>query len=241
MLFVLARASLEKRKENEQWKGVGVSRGGVEVGKKKKKKKIEAAHFSRALKFGRASERGNGHASVRLRVSTPVLLLAASLELQLQAFRSLLPFLTAAETEMGLAAAAAAAAASAPTAKNADDDTASAAAPSKTHEFLWTATVEPHAARRKAILAAHGDEVRKLYGYDVSTAVQVRGKRKRWSSIGGGGEVRQATLSRSHVEQEDDLSRVAPLLSLGASFCFSFCGGGGGLAVRRHRDAWFAR
>ena len=44
----------------------------------------------------------------------------------------------------------------------------------KQHEFLWTATVEPHAARRKAILAAHGDEVRKLYGYDVWTAVQVR-------------------------------------------------------------------
>ena len=77
---------------------------------------------------------------------------------------------------MGLAAAAAtaAAAASAPSStKSVAADDAAAGAPSKTHEFLWTSTVEPHAARRKAILAAHGDEVRKLYGYDVSTAVQV--------------------------------------------------------------------
>ena len=58
--------------------------------------------------------------------------------------------------------------------RTASTATATATAPSKTHEFLWTATVEPHAARRKAILAAHGDEVRKLYGYDVWTAVQVR-------------------------------------------------------------------
>jgi hypothetical protein len=62
---------------------------------------------------------------------------------------------------MGLAAAAAAAA-SAPSKKN--DDVDDDAAAKKSHEFLWTATVEPHAARRKAILAAHGDEVRKLYG-----------------------------------------------------------------------------
>lgn len=77
---------------------------------------------------------------------------------------------------MGLAAAAAAAASAPTTAKSAVavDDATSSAAPSKEHEFLWTATVEPHAARRKAILAKHGDEVRKLYGYDVSTAVQVR-------------------------------------------------------------------
>lgn len=119
---------------------------------------------------------GNGHASPFDLNPLFFSSLCFPFELQLRAFRSLLHFLTAAETEMGLAAAAAAAASAPTTAKSAvavDDATASAA-PSKEHEFLWTATVEPHAARRKAILAKHGDEVRKLYGYDGSTAVQVR-------------------------------------------------------------------
>ena len=47
-----------------------------------------------------------------------------------------------------------------------------AAAP-KSEEFFWTDTTEPHAARRRAILAKYGDKVRALYGYDHSTAVQV--------------------------------------------------------------------
>ena len=46
------------------------------------------------------------------------------------------------------------------------------------HDFNWVATSEPHASRRKAILAAHGEQVRKLYGYDRSTAVQVRERRR---------------------------------------------------------------
>lgn len=41
-------------------------------------------------------------------------------------------------------------------------------------DFMWVTNAEPHATRRKEILAKHGAEVRKLYGTDVSTAWQVR-------------------------------------------------------------------
>ena len=40
-------------------------------------------------------------------------------------------------------------------------------------EFLWVTNAEPHATRRREILAKHGPEVRKLYGTDTSTAWQV--------------------------------------------------------------------
>lgn len=42
------------------------------------------------------------------------------------------------------------------------------------HEFNWVTSAEPHATRRKAILAKYGPQVRALYGYDNWTAVQVR-------------------------------------------------------------------
>ena len=42
------------------------------------------------------------------------------------------------------------------------------------HDFYWVADAEPHARRRKAILAKYGEQVRALYGYDVSTAYQAR-------------------------------------------------------------------
>lgn len=79
-----------------------------------------------------------------------------------------------------------------------------AAASSKEHEFLWTATVEPHAARRKAILAKHGDEVRKLYGYDVSTAVQVR-KMDVVRSAGG-----RATSNAVALPRRAEQSKMGP-------------------------------
>jgi sphingolipid delta-4 desaturase len=41
------------------------------------------------------------------------------------------------------------------------------------HEFTWVTDAEPHATRRKAILAKYGKQVRELYGYDNWTAVQV--------------------------------------------------------------------
>lgn len=60
------------------------------------------------------------------------------------------------------------------------------------HEFDWVATSEPHASRRKAILAAHGDQVRRLYGYDRSTAVQVRGSVARAGERGVNGSAQVA-------------------------------------------------
>ena len=42
------------------------------------------------------------------------------------------------------------------------------------HEFTWVTDAEPHATRRRAILAKYGKQVRELYGYDNWTAVQVR-------------------------------------------------------------------
>jgi hypothetical protein len=146
-------------------------RGGVEVEVEKKKKNRGERRNEKQLTLFEKKETGTLRVQ-RRSLSNP------------RVFYSLLPLGAAAvsfslfflipskpppKPKMGLAAAA-----SAPSAAKSVvlDDTA--AAPSKTHEFLWTATVEPHAARRKAILAAHGDEVRKLYGYDVWTAVQVR-------------------------------------------------------------------
>jgi sphingolipid delta-4 desaturase len=40
-------------------------------------------------------------------------------------------------------------------------------------DFYWVDSLEPHAKRRRAILAKYGDKVRALYGHDSSTAVQV--------------------------------------------------------------------
>ena len=45
----------------------------------------------------------------------------------------------------------------------------------RSDEFHWVTDAEPHSTRRREILAKHGDKVRKLYGYDHSTAVQVSG------------------------------------------------------------------
>lgn len=42
-------------------------------------------------------------------------------------------------------------------------------------KFLWVGNGEPHAIRRRLILAKYGEQVRKLYGYDHATAWQVRG------------------------------------------------------------------
>ena len=41
-------------------------------------------------------------------------------------------------------------------------------------EFFWVDSNEPHAQRRKAVLAKYGNQVRKLYGYDNKTAYQVQ-------------------------------------------------------------------
>jgi sphingolipid 4-desaturase/C4-monooxygenase len=43
----------------------------------------------------------------------------------------------------------------------------------QSHDFWWSAGGEPHVQRRKEILAKYGDQIRKLYGYDNSTAVVV--------------------------------------------------------------------
>ena len=40
--------------------------------------------------------------------------------------------------------------------------------------FTWVTNAEPHATRRREVLAKHGEQVRALYGYDNSTAVQVQ-------------------------------------------------------------------
>lgn len=37
-------------------------------------------------------------------------------------------------------------------------------------KFHWVTSGEPHAMRRREILAKYGSEVRKLYGYDHQTA-----------------------------------------------------------------------
>lgn len=37
-------------------------------------------------------------------------------------------------------------------------------------KFHWVTSGEPHAMRRREILAKYGPEVRKLYGYDHKTA-----------------------------------------------------------------------
>jgi hypothetical protein len=42
-------------------------------------------------------------------------------------------------------------------------------------KFLWVANGEPHAIRRREILAKYGEQVRKLYGYDHKTAWVVSG------------------------------------------------------------------
>ncbi|EFN56445.1 hypothetical protein CHLNCDRAFT_57665 [Chlorella variabilis] len=39
--------------------------------------------------------------------------------------------------------------------------------------FLWVSSGEPHAIRRRELLAKYGDQIRKLYGYDHATAWQV--------------------------------------------------------------------
>ncbi len=49
-----------------------------------------------------------------------------------------------------------------------------APAPAEENAFDWTTSIEPHAARRRAILAKYGPEVRALYGTDPWTGVQVR-------------------------------------------------------------------
>jgi hypothetical protein len=41
-------------------------------------------------------------------------------------------------------------------------------------KFHWVTSGEPHAMRRREILAKYGSEVRKLYGYDHKTAWVVR-------------------------------------------------------------------
>lgn len=41
-------------------------------------------------------------------------------------------------------------------------------------QFFWVDSNEPHAQRRKAVLAKYGNQIRKLYGYDNRTAHQVR-------------------------------------------------------------------
>ena len=48
------------------------------------------------------------------------------------------------------------------------------AGPGPARDFFWSAQAEPHARRRREILGKYGDQVRALYGYDASTAVQVR-------------------------------------------------------------------
>lgn len=40
-------------------------------------------------------------------------------------------------------------------------------------QFFWVDSNEPHAQRRKAVLAKYGNQIRKLYGYDNRTAYQV--------------------------------------------------------------------
>lgn len=41
-------------------------------------------------------------------------------------------------------------------------------------KYLWITNGEPHSIRRREILSKYGNEVRKLYGYDYRTGIQVR-------------------------------------------------------------------
>ena len=160
----LVLACLSRRKRTR-------GRGGVEVEVEKKKKNRGERQNEKQLTLFEKKETGTLRVQRRSLSNPRVFFSLLPLGAAAVSFSLffLIPSKPPPKPKMGLAAAA-----SAPSAAKSvvPDDTA--AAPSKTHEFLWTATVEPHAARRKAILAAHGDEVRKLYGYDVWTAVQVR-------------------------------------------------------------------
>lgn len=39
-------------------------------------------------------------------------------------------------------------------------------------DFQWSKSAEPHLARRRAVLEAHGDEIKALYGADASLALK---------------------------------------------------------------------
>jgi hypothetical protein len=41
--------------------------------------------------------------------------------------------------------------------------------PRDLHDFLWTAKDEPHASRRKALMADHGETIRPLMGHEWRT------------------------------------------------------------------------
>jgi hypothetical protein len=41
-------------------------------------------------------------------------------------------------------------------------------------KFHWVSNGEPHAIRRREMLSKYGPQIRKLYGYDHSTARQVQ-------------------------------------------------------------------
>lgn len=51
--------------------------------------------------------------------------------------------------------------------------------------LLQVSSGEPHAIRRREILAKYGDKVRKLYGYDHATAYQVRSSSGGWRAAVG--------------------------------------------------------
>lgn len=66
------------------------------------------------------------------------------------------------------------------------------------HQFYWSQGGEPHVLRRKQILAKYGDQVRKLYGYDHSTAVTVsRGEAVLGVNVGGCTPTRQPSTIES--------------------------------------------
>lgn len=41
-------------------------------------------------------------------------------------------------------------------------------------KYLWVTNGEPHSIRRREILNRYGAQIRKLYGYDYRTGLQVR-------------------------------------------------------------------